>query len=144
MTQLHPLSGVPVSAEALDISHNAFHAFLRALRILAADADAQCQMMGDYNTAWELRSDVAAGRYLLAKGVLTVDEEAAVASLLSAIDSIADITFRCQAGRPANLAEMQHPAWAPLRLRASGLLHDLRFAIDRNAKFLGMAAVQSN
>ncbi|MDN8617201.1 hypothetical protein [Variovorax ginsengisoli] len=43
---------------------NAYWYFVEALETLAADPEAQCDAMGDCNVGWEIKDDVAAGRYL--------------------------------------------------------------------------------
>jgi len=48
--------------EALE---NSYYYFIQALEILALPASEQCERMGNYNTAWELKHDVGAVAYLL-------------------------------------------------------------------------------
>jgi hypothetical protein len=35
---------------------NSYYYFVEALKVLAADADSQCDVMGNYNVAWEVVS----------------------------------------------------------------------------------------
>lgn len=62
----------PIDAE--EAFQNNLYYFFRALEILSHDPERQCEEMGDFNTAWELKDDVMAGRALLGSPFLR-DEE---------------------------------------------------------------------
>jgi len=58
---------------------DAYSYFMEAVETLAAEPEAQCEAMGDYNVGWEVKDDVAAGRCLtewdrLAPGPLLEDD----------------------------------------------------------------------
>ena len=58
--------------------HNSYYYYVKALGMLAETAENQCQLMGDYNVAWELKEDVAAGKYLVNRGYLSASQEASM------------------------------------------------------------------
>lgn len=126
--------GVPL-IEAL---HNGFYYFLQALEKLKEEPERQCQLMGDYNTAWELRSDVAAGRHLIGNGFLDADDEKAIAALADAVDAVPVNTLPGGAGRERNLAAMRHIAWIPLREQAAKLCIRLQPAAARSYLYLNL------
>jgi len=140
MNSLRPPPDPNEADEALDISRNAFYYFVEALLILAGDAEAQCRRVGDYNVAWELLDDVSAGAYLAGKGVLTPAEETAVNALVDALAHFPRSDLINGAGRAANLADMQHAAWIPLRMHAAQLHEFLLPAIERNNTALGISS----
>jgi hypothetical protein len=126
--------------DTLEATHNAFHYFLLALDILKEQPETQCRLMGDYNTAWELQSDIAAGRYLLGKTILDKGDEDAIAALVEAIGDLPADILQAVSGRERNLAAMRHTAWAPLREQAAELRARLQPAATRTAMYLGMHA----
>jgi hypothetical protein len=109
--------GVPL-IEAL---HNGFYYFLQALEKLKEGPERQCRLMGDYNTAWELQSDIAAGRYLIGNGFLDAGDEEAIAALADAVDAVPVNTLPGGAGRERNLAAMRHIAWIAVTMSLSPL-----------------------
>ncbi|TAK91178.1 MAG: hypothetical protein EPO06_05325 [Burkholderiaceae bacterium] len=119
--------------------HNAYRAFINALVILAEPPDAQCADMGDYNVAWELKDDVAAGRYLVGRGLLAAKDEEAILALANAVQAVPHSILGSASGREANLLAMRHKSWTPLREEAAGLLVLLRQFSKQNAHFLGLA-----
>ena len=121
----------------LEASHNAYDVFLFTLEALASPAEKQCELMGDYNTAWELRDDALAGHYLMGSGLFTNQQEAAVLEFLAAIDPLPVNDMPSGAGRAANLAAMQNAAWGPIRELAERLLATLEPVTAANRAFLG-------
>ena len=93
--------------------HTEYSVFLFTLKALSRPPVEQCELMGDFNTAWELRDDALCGRYLLGSGFFTEQQEAAVIEFLTAVDPVPVNDMPSGAGREANLAAMQHPAWQP-------------------------------
>jgi len=124
------------AASIVEATHNAFYYFLRAVDILKEEPERQCQLMGDYNTAWELQSDIGAGRYLLGKGILDREDEDAIAALADAVDTVPINTLPGGTGRERNLSAMQHAAWVPLRKQAAQLQTRLKPAAARTYVFL--------
>jgi hypothetical protein len=125
-------------SESIDLFHNGFRVFLEALSLLAKPAEVQCEEMGDYNVAWELRDDVSAGEYLAKSnfGQLSPAEAAAIISFMPALKSVPVSELPAGSGRSANLAAMQHASWAPLRTQAANLLVLLGPATQRNASYI--------
>jgi hypothetical protein len=126
------------AALIVEATHNAFYYFLRAVDILKEEPERQCQLMGDYNTAWELQSDIGAGRYLIGKGILDRGDEDAIAALADAVGAVPTNTLPAGPGRERNLAAMQHAAWVPLRKQAAQLRTCLQPAAARTYAYLNM------
>ncbi len=126
-----------ISAE--EALHNAYHVLLFMLEVLASPADAQCEQMGDFNTAWELRDDALAAHDLMDTGFLTEQQEAAVLEFLASVDPIPVASMPSGAGRAVNLAAMQHPAWGPIRALASQLIDALGPVSQANRAYLARA-----
>jgi hypothetical protein len=102
-----------------------FLGFMNAVEALAASPVAQCEWIGDYNVAWELRTDVAAGKYLIGTKFLNSDQERSVLTLLTALDTIPAIVLPAASGRDANLKAMEHDSWSNLRVLAAKVVEDL-------------------
>ena len=117
---------------------NAFFYFIKALRILAADADTQCERMGNYNVAWELKDDVSAGAYLLGLpgGALTQEEKDGIAVMVAALNGLPASLLVAATTEAANKKAMNDPSWVSLRARASELLSLLAATTRRNDAFL--------
>jgi hypothetical protein len=96
--------------------------------------------MGDDNTAWELRDDALAGHYLIDSGLLSGQQASAVLAFLAAIHPVPVNEMPSGSGRSPNLAAMQHPAWAPIRLLSKDLLGTLASATAANRAFLARQA----
>ena len=126
-------------ASALEASHNAYDVFLFTLEALASPAEKQCELLGDYNTAWELRDDALAGHYLIGSGLFTDQQETAVLEFLAAIDPVPVNDMPSGAGRAANLAAMRNLAWEPIRDLARRLLAILAPVTAANRAYLGLS-----
>jgi hypothetical protein len=74
---------------------NIFFHFIKALRVLAMDPEPQCEAEGNFNVAQELQYEILSGRYVIGKGKLNSSEEAAIATLASAVGGVPDsaLTF---------------------------------------------------
>lgn len=129
----------PSKISALEASHNAYDVFAFTLDVLARPAEEQCELMGDYNTAWELRDDALAGHYLIGSGLFTDEQEAAILEFLAAIDPVPVNDMPAGSGRAANLEAMQNPAWAPIRDLAGHLLAILAPVTAANREYLGQS-----
>ncbi len=105
----------------VELLHNTFYYFLQALEVMKEPPERQCQLKGDDNTAWELQSEVVAGRYLIGKGFLDADDESAIAALADAVGTVPANTLPGGSGRANNLAAMRNSAWIPLREQAARL-----------------------
>lgn len=102
-----------------------YRVFLDALSMLASSAEEQCQLMGDFNVAWELKDDVQAGKYLVGQGYLNSEQEAWHLALVGALEAVPVQVLPAGAGRNTNLIAMRHPSWIPLRTIATHVLEVL-------------------
>lgn len=118
--------------------HSSYRIFIEALQMLTLQPMDQCAAMGDYNVAWELKDDVQAGKYLLNRGHLSIEQEAWIATLVCAMENVPVQTLPAGPGREVNLPAMQHPSWVPLRTIAQHVLDSLASYTHKNAKFLGL------
>lgn len=121
---------------AREAAHVAYDVFIFTVETLSLPAEAQCEAMGDYNTAWELRDDALAGHYLIGSGLLTDQQASAVLAFLAAIHPVPVSDMPSGSSRSPNLAAMQHPAWTPIRALSKDLLGTLASATAANRAFL--------
>ena len=112
-----------------------FSEFADALRILAKDADPQCESAGNFNVAQELQYEVLCGRYVIGKGKLNETEETAIAALASAVAAVPESALTFAEGRAANVRNMMHPSWKPIRAQAVLLLVLLDSRIEQNKAY---------
>ena len=119
--------------------HTAYRVFLDALGMLAMPAQQQCVAMGNFNVAWELKHDVAAGKYLVGRGYLNPEQEAWIAALAGAVEAVPVQVLPAGAESEANLTAMQHASWVPLRVIAAEVLEALSPFTTQNAKYLKLA-----
>jgi len=117
---------------------SAYREFAEALAVLAASPEEQCEAMGNFNVAWELKDDVQAGKYLVDSGRLNAEQVAWILTLACALDAVPTTTLPAGPGRAENLAAMQHPSWIPLRVLASQAREALSAATAANAIALGL------
>ena len=109
----------------LEASHNAYDVFIFTLEALSLPAEGQCERMGDFNTAWELRDDALAGYYLIGSGLMSEEQEDALRGFLALVDPVPVKDMPSGSGRDVNLKAMQHPAWEAVRKSADDLLATL-------------------
>lgn len=115
---------------------NSYLYFVKAIEVLAADADTQCLIMGNYNVAWEIKDDVSAGLCLLSlPGPLTQQERDGIAGIVAALDQIPASVLKGITNAAGNKRAMDDPCWAPLRIRATELLILLSSATSRNEAY---------
>lgn len=120
-----------------DAFHNSYYYFVEAVKVLSLPAENQCETMGDYNVAWELKDDVQAGSYLTGKGYLEPNQEAWIQTLVRALNAVPVQELSSGAGREANLSAMIHPSWVPLRIMATQVLQELQPYTEINTKYFG-------
>ncbi len=121
-----------------DEFHNSFRLYLSSLEMLAEAAEVQCELMGNYNVAWELKDDACAGRFLVGRGYLTAEQEAWVQALSLALGALNTQVLPAGASKEANLAAMNHPGWEPMRYLAKEVIQQLAPLATINAKYLGL------
>lgn len=104
-----------------------FQSFMRALSILSKPAKEQCEIMGYYNTAWELKDEVFDGSDLIdfPGEYLTDEKKYAIEQLLTELRKIPDSVLQEAITEDANLRAMNHPCWIPIRKHAVILLRSL-------------------
>jgi len=102
----------------------AYRVFWDAVNMLAQNAVTQCNMMGNYNVAWELKSDISAGSYLTKSNSssLSQEQKSGIDNLIEALASVPDSVLISAKSASANLSAMNHLCWEPLRAQASELL----------------------
>jgi hypothetical protein len=125
-----------------DYFENTFFYFIKALQVLALDADLQCEQMGNYNVGWELQQDVAQGGLdsaMSPSSHLTEAQTNEVIRLARALEELPDEAISPKGFLTTNhegsIAAMKHLSWVPLRRQATELLKLLEPAIERNALY---------
>lgn len=119
-----------------DEFHSSYRIFINAVEMLSFPPEQQCTAMGDINVAWEMKSDVSAGRYLVGRGYLNAEQQAWINALAGALDAIPAQVLPAGAGRDTNLQAMRHASWTPLRVMAALVLDALKPFTEANAKYL--------
>src|SRR5439155_23640835 len=92
---------------------------------LVQDAATQCERMGNYNVAWELKADVSRGKQLLSyssSSRLNAEQKQGIQDLVSALESVPTTELPAGGKTEDNLAAMNHPSWKPLRTQAAHLV----------------------
>jgi hypothetical protein len=135
MNRTSPIDETLATMDAEEKYQQIFSEFARALRSLAMDADPQCESAGDFNVAQELKYEILSGRYVIGKGKLNETEETAITALASAIDAVPGSALTFAEGHAANVRNMMHPAWTPIRARAVLLLALLDSHIAQNKAY---------
>lgn len=128
-------------ASSIEASHLAYDVFIFTVETLASAPEVQCDTIGCYNTASELRDNALAGHYLVGSGLFSEQQEGAVLLFLAAVHGVPVNGMPSGAGRASNLAAMQHPAWEPIRALSRNLLTTLASVTALNQAFL---SAQSN
>ena len=108
---------------------NELYYFGKALHVLSLEPTEQCEVMGNVNVAWELKSDVSRGISMAESGCLSLSatQEAAVRQLIELLNRIPQSVLVEATTSEANLRAMQHKSWNSPRkhskivLRAFGL-----------------------
>jgi hypothetical protein len=116
--------------------HSGYRVFLQSVEMLSTSPEEQCELMGDYNVAWELKDDVLRGKYFVGRGYLTDEQEAWVCALVGALEAVPAQVLPSGAGRETNLRAMQHSSWVPLRVIAHHALKALEPFTQTNAEYL--------
>lgn len=116
--------------------NSSYRVFIRAVEMLSYPPEQQCSAMGDYNVAWEMKEDVAAGKFLVGRGHLSPEQEAWVSALVGALEAVPAQVLPAGAGRDTNLEAMRHASWVPLRPIAAQALEVLKPFTVSNAKYL--------
>ncbi len=75
------------------------------------------------------------GDTLIGKGKLNEAEETAIAALASAVAAVPESALTFAEGHAANVRNMMHPAWTPIRAQAVLLLAFLDSRIAQNKAY---------
>ena len=106
--------------------------FIDTLQLLNVHPAEQVRCNGNYNTAYELLWDLAAGRAMIDEPACYLPPDVCE-SIGRLTGDLARLPFENQAGRQgdaeehlsANLTDMLQPCWAPIRVQARELLDAL-------------------
>lgn len=117
--------------------HNSYYYFIRAIKILAESPEKQCELVGNYNVAWELKDEVSSGSYLIENpaSTLTSTQKLAIQQLIDELKKIPATVLREATNHENNLIAMQDPLWKPLRKQAAILLRTLESATKNNEQY---------
>ena len=117
---------------------NNYRVFAMSLDFLARGPEEQCALMGNYNVAWELKTDVQAGAYLVASSpeMFSVAQAESIRALSLGLETIPTDVLNAAVGAELNAAAMRHEVWIPLRHRAASLLSALALLNARCEAFL--------
>lgn len=120
-----------------ELFENCFYCFYEALKVMADDADVQCEKVGNYNVAWELIDDVSAGASLLemAGGNLTNNQKNEIKQLLSELKQVPESVLLQATTHDANLDVMSQPCWKGIRQYAAMLIKTLEPAKLNNEQY---------
>lgn len=121
--------------------HELFY-FLKALRVLEMNPEDQCEVMGNFNVAFEIQLDVSGPAVAMAASPISYFTEAQAAELLRLADALKTLPEEAIFPKGLNvrshegsITAMNHPSWAPLRIQARDLLKVLESAIQRNVAY---------
>lgn len=116
---------------------NSYHYFIEAVKILSEPPEKQCELVDNYNVAWELKDEVSSGLYLIKDPIsfLTEGQKLAIQQLINELNKIPKIILKAENTSEENLKAMKHPAWKPLRKQAAILLRTLEPESKSNEKY---------
>jgi hypothetical protein len=103
---------------------NAYFYFLKTLETLSEDALRQCEVMGHFNVAWELRDDAIGGANAvlgLPGGRLSTEQREAVGHFLAALKAVPESVVNVDNTKEEHLRAMSSPFWASVRTEAKSL-----------------------
>ena len=113
-------------SEEESFQHGLYY-FRQALSVMAAGARDQCEMMGNYNVAWELRDDVLAGQHLLKipGNRFTSEQVESMRNIFEALQALDESDLSFSDTPEGSIAAMRHPSWKPIRGLATELIEML-------------------
>ena len=117
--------------------HNSYYYFIRAVKILSESPEKQCELVGDYNVAWELKDEVSSGIYLIESpaSTLNASQKLAIQQLIDELNKMPATVLREATNHKINLKAMQNPVWVPLRKQAAILQRTLEAATKNNERY---------
>lgn len=105
-----------------------YSVFLATLRVLAADAHTACELMDNYNVAWELQHDtIDHGRALLGLWGDRFNEiqKEEIQNLILRISELPASALLTATSGDTNVIAMNDASWVPIREVASLLISNL-------------------
>lgn len=103
---------------------NAYFHFLKALETLSEDADRQCEVMGYFNVAWELRDEAVDGAnaiLTLPGGGLSTEQREAITRLTACLRALPSKVVNVDNVKEEHLCAMNSSSWASIRLEARNM-----------------------
>src|SRR5262249_28458006 len=121
-----------------DILENSYFYFAKTLSILAEAPAQQCDAMGYYNVAWELRDEGLDVDWLIQQEVIkfTADQIGGMKDLSAALHTLESEALRGGDTRDEHLKAMSNPGWQTVRDIARKLLVSLAARTLENRKYL--------
>ena len=116
--------------------HLAYGIFLFTLEALASTPEEACEAMGNVSTAWELKDDALAGRYVLGHARLSPHQEDMLQSFFQLLDTVPVNNVPGGSGLQPNLTAMRDSAWEPVCAAAGSLLEVLPPATEAHRTYL--------
>ncbi len=106
---------------------NALYYFYDDLKVLAEEAEKQCEVMDNFNVAWELRDDAtrdASAVLNLAGEQISEEQRAGIERLLADVAAVPDSVVNVPRGsaKEEHLRAMNNPVWDQVRLDAKELI----------------------
>jgi hypothetical protein len=117
-----------------DAYANAYLHFHKVLTVLSEDAEVQCQIVGYFNVAWEIKDDALSNGHAVLNTVdaqLSEQQKARISQLLENVADIPDTVVNVPNLREAHLRAMSDPCWIPIRAQAKQLIAVLSTETDR-------------
>ncbi|HEY2033934.1 MAG TPA: hypothetical protein VGH02_09645 [Rhizomicrobium sp.] len=125
-----------------ELDRLSFYWFAEAMRILALEAEDQCNEMGNYNTPFELQYDVTAHTSLAVSTYIdfSTDQRAEISRICDALRKLPDEAITPKGAKMTThagcMAGMGHAAWRPFRKDAARLLASLDPLLNENQEYL--------
>jgi hypothetical protein len=117
---------------------NMYHHFHRNLDILEKDCATQCDLVGNFNVAWELQDELLKDAFTVLNypaGGLNGEQRGLITKLMAGLEAIPKSVMSGDRTAEGNRRDMSHPCWVPLREQASKLLKALEPVTNRNAEY---------
>lgn len=110
-----------------DAYETSYRVFWQAIEMLSLGVVDQCNAMGNYNVAWELKDDVSAGSFLISSPAcrLNLAQRQVVAELIQQLQGVPPALLVQATTAAANQSAMSHACWVSIRSKAAQVLHAL-------------------
>ncbi|WP_457417712.1 hypothetical protein [Roseateles sp. P5_E7] len=105
----------------------AYRVFWQAVEMLSLAVVEQCNAMGNYNVAWELKDDVSAGAFVVTSSVcpLNATQRHSIDELINDLQGVPPELLVQATSAKANQSAMGHACWEPIRAKAAKVLRGL-------------------